>query len=240
MSATSIFVSYATNDLDRSRAFYEALGYTINPMFSDENTICIVVSDTIYFMVMRREFFATFTDKTIPDAKTHGLSQSSLTLDSREAVDDIVARGLAAGGVGGAARTRPRLHVLAATSTTRMATRCRFSTWTRPRLLRARRPSWPSRAAHRPTRRARCRRLPLAARQPRGLGQYSGVARALERVGDRWALLIVRDLLAGARRYSDLKLGLPRIPTNILSDRLRGCKRQACSDASPPCAAATS
>ena len=99
MSATSIFVSYATNDLDRSKAFYEALGYTINPMFSDENTICIVVSDTIYFMVMRREFFATFTDKTIPDAKTHGLSQSSLTLDSREAVDDIVARGLAAGGV---------------------------------------------------------------------------------------------------------------------------------------------
>ena len=61
----------------------------------------------------------------------------------------------------------------------------------------------------------------MAARQPRGLGQYSGVARALERVGDRWALLIVRDLLAGARRYSDLKLGLPRIPTNILSDRLR-------------------
>ncbi len=61
----------------------------------------------------------------------------------------------------------------------------------------------------------------MAARQPRGLGQYSGVGRALERVGDRWALLIVRDLLAGARRYGDLKLGLPRIPTNILSDRLR-------------------
>lgn len=61
----------------------------------------------------------------------------------------------------------------------------------------------------------------MATRIARGLGQYGGVARALERVGERWALLIVRDLLAGARRYSDLKAGLPRIPTNILSDRLK-------------------
>ena len=61
----------------------------------------------------------------------------------------------------------------------------------------------------------------MAARSPRGFGQSGGTARALERVGERWALLIVRDLLAGARRYSDLKAGLPRIPTNILSDRLK-------------------
>lgn len=61
----------------------------------------------------------------------------------------------------------------------------------------------------------------MAARSPRGFGQYGGVARAVERVGERWALLIIRDLLAGARRYSDLKAGLPRIPTNILSDRLK-------------------
>ncbi len=61
----------------------------------------------------------------------------------------------------------------------------------------------------------------MATRIARGFGQYGGVARAVERVGERWALLIVRDLLAGARRYSDLKSGLPRIPTNILSDRLR-------------------
>lgn len=61
----------------------------------------------------------------------------------------------------------------------------------------------------------------MATRTPRGFGQYSGVARALERVGERWALLIVRDLLSGARRYGDLKAALPRIPTNILSDRLK-------------------
>lgn len=61
----------------------------------------------------------------------------------------------------------------------------------------------------------------MVKRAARGFGQYDGVARAVERVGERWALLIVRDLLAGARRYSDLKTGLPRIPTNILSDRLK-------------------
>ena len=61
----------------------------------------------------------------------------------------------------------------------------------------------------------------MATRAARGFGQYSGAARALERVGDRWALLIVRDLLVGPRRYGDLKAGLPRIPTNILSDRLK-------------------
>lgn len=61
----------------------------------------------------------------------------------------------------------------------------------------------------------------MVTRGARGFGQYGGVARAIERVGERWALLIVRDLLVGPRRYSDLKAGLPRIPTNILSDRLK-------------------
>jgi DNA-binding HxlR family transcriptional regulator len=52
-------------------------------------------------------------------------------------------------------------------------------------------------------------------------GQYCGLARALEIVGERWGLLIVRDLLVGPRRFSDLHRGLPRIPTNVLSARLK-------------------
>ncbi|HEX5857925.1 MAG TPA: helix-turn-helix domain-containing protein [Microbacterium sp.] len=55
----------------------------------------------------------------------------------------------------------------------------------------------------------------------RSYGQYCGVTNAVELVGERWALLIVRDLLVGPRRYTDLKQGLPRIPTNILSTRLK-------------------
>ncbi|WP_144718606.1 winged helix-turn-helix transcriptional regulator [Agrococcus jejuensis] len=54
----------------------------------------------------------------------------------------------------------------------------------------------------------------------RSYGQHDGVTRALELVGDRWALLVVRDLLVGPRRYGDLRAGLPRIPTNILATRL--------------------
>jgi DNA-binding HxlR family transcriptional regulator len=59
---------------------------------------------------------------------------------------------------------------------------------------------------------------PVAART---YGQFCGLARALELVGERWALLIVRDLLVGPRRFTDLRQGLPRIPTNVLSERLK-------------------
>jgi DNA-binding HxlR family transcriptional regulator len=55
----------------------------------------------------------------------------------------------------------------------------------------------------------------------RDYGQYDGVTRAIELVGERWALLIVRDLLVGPRRYGELAAGLPRIPSNILAARLK-------------------
>ena len=55
----------------------------------------------------------------------------------------------------------------------------------------------------------------------RDYGQFGGITRALELVGERWALLIVRDLLVGPRRYGELAGGLPRIPSNILAARLK-------------------
>src|SRR5437867_2883487 len=55
----------------------------------------------------------------------------------------------------------------------------------------------------------------------RAYGQYCGLAHALELVGERWALLIVRDLLVGPKRFTDLRRGLPRIPTNVLATRLK-------------------
>jgi len=58
----------------------------------------------------------------------------------------------------------------------------------------------------------------MAARE---YGQYSGITRAMELVGERWALLIVRDLLVGPRRYGELATGLHRIPSNILAARLK-------------------
>lgn len=56
---------------------------------------------------------------------------------------------------------------------------------------------------------------------PRTYGQYCGVAAAVDLIGERWALLIVRDLLVGPRRFGDLRRGLPRIPSNILTVRLK-------------------
>ncbi|HMG26077.1 MAG TPA: winged helix-turn-helix transcriptional regulator [Acidimicrobiia bacterium] len=55
----------------------------------------------------------------------------------------------------------------------------------------------------------------------RGYGQYCGLARALDLVGGRWALLVVRDLLTGPKRFSELQEGLHGIPTNVLTSRLR-------------------
>src|ERR1700756_4789854 len=54
----------------------------------------------------------------------------------------------------------------------------------------------------------------------RTYGQFCGLARALELVGERWSLLVVRDLILGPKRFTDLREGLPRIPVSILSARL--------------------
>jgi DNA-binding HxlR family transcriptional regulator len=64
-----------------------------------------------------------------------------------------------------------------------------------------------------------------AAMTMRVYGQYCGLARALEIVGERWAFLIVRDLLVGSKRFTDLRLGLPGIPTNVLTARLKELER---------------
>jgi DNA-binding HxlR family transcriptional regulator len=59
----------------------------------------------------------------------------------------------------------------------------------------------------------------------RSYNQYCGVARALDLVGERWALLIVRELVLGPKRFTDLRGGLPGIATNVLSNRLRQLER---------------
>jgi DNA-binding HxlR family transcriptional regulator len=74
----------------------------------------------------------------------------------------------------------------------------------------------------------------------RTYGQYCSIAKALDVVGDRWTLLIVRELLIrGACRYTDLKNGLPGIATNLLSDRIRDLEAAGLirrEDAPPPVA----
>jgi predicted lactoylglutathione lyase len=96
--ATQLFVSLPTSDLERSAAFYTALGTTINETFSDDNGTCFVWDDNIFFMLIKREFFATFTDKPIVDPAVAVQTSHSFSRDSREAVDSIIEAALAAGG----------------------------------------------------------------------------------------------------------------------------------------------
>ena len=95
---TAIFVNIPTNDLDRAKAYYTALGCDINPNFTDDNAACIVWSEDIYFMTLTREYFASFTDKEFADPKTHAQVLLSISRDSRDDVDKTIEAGVAAGG----------------------------------------------------------------------------------------------------------------------------------------------
>lgn len=93
-----IFVNMAVADMAKSRAFFSALGYTFNPDFTGEQAAALVLGDKLYAMLMLREFCATFTSKPIADAKTSTTGWVCLSCDSREQVDALVAKAVAAGG----------------------------------------------------------------------------------------------------------------------------------------------
>lgn len=96
---TSMFVNLPVTDLDRAKAFYEALGFRINPLFTDHNAACVVVEeDHSYFMILVRDFFQTFTDRPIGDPVATVSVTTAIFVDSREQVDAAIAAGLAAGG----------------------------------------------------------------------------------------------------------------------------------------------
>ncbi len=94
-----MFVNLPVTDLERSKAFYTAIGFTINPLFTDHNAACVVVEENhSYFMILVRDFFQTMTELPIGDPAKNPTSGTAIFLDSREAVDAAVAAGLAAGG----------------------------------------------------------------------------------------------------------------------------------------------
>ena len=95
---TMVFINLPTADLERSKAFYEALGYSINPMFSDETAACVVISPTIYVMTLTTAKFAEFTDKTIADAGSIEVI-NSLSAESKDEVHRIVDAAVGAGGI---------------------------------------------------------------------------------------------------------------------------------------------
>lgn len=96
--AKMIFVNLPVSDLARSTAFYQAIGAEKNPQFSNDEGACMVVSDTIYVMLLTHEKYRQFTSKKIADARATSQVMLCLSADGRGAVDDIVAKAQGAGG----------------------------------------------------------------------------------------------------------------------------------------------
>ena len=92
-----IFVNLPVADVARATAFYEAVGAAKNPMFSNENSSCMVISDTIHVMLLGHKFFSTFTTKPIASRDTVEVLLC-LSADSREDVDAMTDKAGAAGG----------------------------------------------------------------------------------------------------------------------------------------------
>jgi len=93
-----IFVNFAVESMAKARAFYEAMGFTANEQFCSDDTACMAWSEAIYLMLLEKERFQSFTDKRIVDAEREVEVLNALSVDSREAVDAMLAKALAAGG----------------------------------------------------------------------------------------------------------------------------------------------
>ncbi|MGH3938455.1 MAG: VOC family protein [Pseudonocardiaceae bacterium] len=96
--STKIFVNLPVRDLAKSIDFFTKIGFSVNPQFSDENAACVVISEDIYAMLLVEKFFQSFTSKQLVDATTSTEAILALGLDSKQQVDDLVDKALAAGG----------------------------------------------------------------------------------------------------------------------------------------------
>lgn len=93
-----IFVNLPVSNLAKAKALYEAIGAVNNPQFSDDTAACMVVSETIYVMLLTHAKWATFTEKPISDAHRASEVMLCLSAESREGVDTLVNAAGAAGG----------------------------------------------------------------------------------------------------------------------------------------------
>ncbi|NGO11192.1 VOC family protein [Streptomyces sp. HC44] len=93
-----IFVNLAVNNLDASKKFFTELGYEINKQFSDEHCASVVISDTIVAMIMDKQRYSDFTKKEIADSTKTSEVLLCLSAESREKVDELVDKAVAAGG----------------------------------------------------------------------------------------------------------------------------------------------
>ncbi len=96
---TSIFINIAVADLEKSKAFFSALGFTFNEQFTDDTAASMVINDSIYFMLLTYNKFQSFIkDHNIANPNLINEAIYSLSVDSRQAVDEFLDKAIAAGG----------------------------------------------------------------------------------------------------------------------------------------------
>jgi len=93
-----IFVNLPVSDLQKSRAFLEALGAVNEPRFTDETAACMTFSDSIHVMILTHDKFRQFTPRPIADANASSEVLLCLSSESRESVDAAVERAVTSGG----------------------------------------------------------------------------------------------------------------------------------------------
>lgn len=96
--ATKVFLNLPVNNLEKSKKFFTALGYSINPEFTDDNAACVVISDSIYVMLLVKKFFKTFVKKEIADSSKQTEAIIALSATSKSQVDEMAKKAVAAGG----------------------------------------------------------------------------------------------------------------------------------------------
>src|SRR5690606_354219 len=94
---SQMFVNLPVKDLKRSIDFFTALGFSFNPQFTDDNATCMIVGEGNFVMLLVEPFFQSFTKKPVSDARRQTEVLVAISRDSRAAVEDIVARAVAAG-----------------------------------------------------------------------------------------------------------------------------------------------
>ena len=96
---TKIFLNLAVKDLNKAVTFYNELGFSTNPKFTNDKGACLVIDENIFVMLLVEEFYQTFTKKQICDTATSSEVLISISLDSRVQVDEMIEKAIKAGGV---------------------------------------------------------------------------------------------------------------------------------------------
>ncbi|MEM5455616.1 VOC family protein [Paraburkholderia phytofirmans] len=93
-----IYVNLAVDNLERSKAFFSAIGLSFEPQFTNGQAACLILGENIYAMLLVKDLFKSFTRKSLCDPKESTEALVGLSCESREEVDALVAKALAAGG----------------------------------------------------------------------------------------------------------------------------------------------